>query len=344
MNREQRGPWYLLTGLLLGAVLGVAYAWLVQPVEYINTSPASLRTDFKDRYRALIASAYMANNDLVRARARLELLQDDDLYQALAGQAQRTLAEGRSPDEARALGMLAVAIGQPASAAGSGGLPTSSGTPLASPASSASPSPPGVTSSYTITPGSTPIITATQVAPLDTPAAPVTATLSVSATLVISPTQPLVSAPSATVIPSPEVTRSATRLATRTPTRTPTPLPTRTPTPTPGAPFVLDSLRQVCDPELSSPLLQVEALDAARKPVFSVEVLVQWTGGQDRFFTGLKPEIGPGYGDFTMTPGVVYILQIAGGGQPVPDLTAPECEANGGARFWGSWRLVFVQP
>jgi hypothetical protein len=51
-----------------------------------------------------------------------------------------------------------------------------------------------------------------------------------------------------------------------------------------------------------------------------------------------------GYGDFTMTPGVVYLLQTAGGGQPVPDLTAPECEDSGGTRYWGSWRLVFVQP
>lgn len=340
MNREERGPWYLLTGLLLGAVLGVVYAWLVQPVEYINTSPASLRTDFKDRYRALIASAYMANSDLVRARARLELLQDADLYQALAEQAQRTLAEGRSPDEARALGLLAVAIGGSGSSAGSGGLPSSSETPPVAAIASPSPSPPEARIGVTATVESTPILTATQLAPLDTPAALVSTTQIVSATLAISPTQPLPGAPSPTVTPSPALTRSITR----TPTRTPTLLPTRTATPTPGAPFVLDSLRQVCNSDLSDPLLQVEALDAARQPVFGVEVLVQWPGGQDRFFTGLKPEIGAGYGDFTMTPGVVYLLQIAGGGQPVPDLTAPECEDAGGERYWGSWRLVFVQP
>lgn len=340
MNREERGPWYLLTGLLLGAVLGVVYAWLVQPVEYINTSPASLRTDFKDRYRALIASAYMANTDLVRARARLELLQDADLYQALAGQAQRTLAEGQSPDEARALGLLAVAIGQPGSSAGSGGLPTSSETPPTPPIANLSPSPPETRIGITATLESTPVQTATQIAPLDTPAVLLTTTQIVSATLAISPTQPLPNTPPPTITPSPAVTRSVTL----TPTRTPTPLPTRTPTPTPGAPFVLDSLRQVCDSELSDPFLQVEALDAAREPVFGVEVLVQWPGGQDRFFTGLKPEIGAGYGDFTMTPGVVYLLQIAGGGQPVPDLIAPECEDSGGTRYWGSWRLVFVQP
>ncbi|MDD2696431.1 MAG: hypothetical protein PHD58_10960, partial [Anaerolineales bacterium] len=94
MSEERRGAWFLLTGLIIGAVLGLLYAWVVQPVQYTNTAPASLRADFKDRYRALIALAYSADGDLVRARARLELLEDDDSYRSLAEQAQRTLAEG----------------------------------------------------------------------------------------------------------------------------------------------------------------------------------------------------------------------------------------------------------
>lgn len=333
MRRRERGPWYLLTGLVLGAVLGLAYAWMVQPVRYINTSPATLRTDFKDRYRALIASAYAANGDLVRARARLELLQDENPYQTLAGQAQRTLAEGRSPNEARSLGLLAAAIGQPLVQPGSGGQPT--GVIAASPTPALPPSSPSPTLSHTATLS----LTATL---------PPTATLPVSATLpgsTLNPTATLVITPGLSLTPdfTPQSAASRTPFP-RTPTVTPTPLPTRTPTPTPGAPFVLDTARQVCDADLTTPLLQVEALDAARIPVPGVEVLVQWPNGQDRFFTGLKPEIGSGYGDFAMTPGVVYQVQIAGGGQPVPNLSAPECEARGGTRYWGSWMLVFVQP
>lgn len=109
---ENRGPWYLLTGLVIGLVIGAVYAWTVRPLQYVDTTPATLRNDFKDKYRALIASAYAANGDLVRAKARLNLLKDDDVYRVLAEQAQRTLADGSSPDEARALGMLAVAIGR----------------------------------------------------------------------------------------------------------------------------------------------------------------------------------------------------------------------------------------
>ena len=75
-GQRERGPWYLLTGLIIGVVFGVLYAWLVSPVEYVDTPPASLRADFKDQYRVMIAAAYMANGDLLRARARLDLLQD----------------------------------------------------------------------------------------------------------------------------------------------------------------------------------------------------------------------------------------------------------------------------
>ena len=83
---ENRGPWYLLTGLVIGAVLGLLYAWVIRPVQYTNTAPSSLRAEDKDQYRAVIAAAYLANGDLLRARARLELLQDPDLYRVLAEQ------------------------------------------------------------------------------------------------------------------------------------------------------------------------------------------------------------------------------------------------------------------
>ena len=110
--RQKQGHWYLLTGILIGFLAGLAVAWIVQPVEYTDTSPASLRPAYKDLYRVLIATAYAANGDLVRAKARLERLGDEYPLQALTEQAQRTLAEGSSPEEARFLSLLALAMGQ----------------------------------------------------------------------------------------------------------------------------------------------------------------------------------------------------------------------------------------
>lgn len=288
---EERGRWYLLTGLVIGAVLGLAYAWLISPREYLDTSPASLQVDFKDQYRAMIALAYVSDGNLARARARLELLQDEDAIRSLAEQAQRTLAEGRSPREAQALGLLAVSLGQ-------GPIPLPSlppANPSPSPVATASPSP------------------------------------SPQATQTASPSPNISSTPQVPAI-------------TRTTFATGMPLPTRTPTSTPGAPFVLQEKTFVCDQNLGGPLLQVQAQDAASQPLAGVEVIVTWEGGEDHFFTGLKPDMGPGYADFAMTPGVVYILRLADGGEPVEDLTAAECEAEGGARYWGSWLLVFSRP
>lgn len=112
MNEDERGNWYLLTGVVLGIILGILFAWVISPVEYVDTAPESLKGDFKDQYRVLIASAYVANGDLVRAKARLGLLDEADIYLVVAEQAQQMLSEGGSVEEAQALGRLALALGQ----------------------------------------------------------------------------------------------------------------------------------------------------------------------------------------------------------------------------------------
>ncbi|UCD42166.1 MAG: hypothetical protein JSV69_00675, partial [Chloroflexota bacterium] len=88
---EDRGRWYLLTGFVIGAVLGLVYAWLISPQQTPDTSPASLQPEFKDQYRAMIAAAFVATGNLPRAEARLALLGESDSVIALSEQAQRTL-------------------------------------------------------------------------------------------------------------------------------------------------------------------------------------------------------------------------------------------------------------
>ncbi len=107
---------------------------------------------------------------------------------------------------------------------------------------------------------------------------------------------------------------------------------------------MLDSQELLCDPRQTTPLIQVEALDAARQPIAGVEVVVIWDSGENHFYTGVKPEVSPGYADFDMTPEVTYTLRLAEGGQPVSGLTPTECETTSGDRYWGSWSLIFIQP
>jgi hypothetical protein len=309
--REERGSWYLLTGLVIGIILGLLYSWIISPTEYIDTTPDTLRTDHKDSYRLTIALAYRSTGDLARAQARLNLLGDEDSALALAEQAQRHRAEGGSAENAQALADLAAVLGQAPLAFTASPFPTET---------SAQPSEtPTLTLSPTATETLTPEFTAT-------------ATHTITPTATFTPTL----GPTSTATPTPR--------ATDTPAPTRTPLPTRTLTPTLGPPFVLDKQIQVCNPNLTETQIQVFINDAAGQGVPGVEIIISWEGGIESFFTGLKPEIDIGYADFVMVPETIYTLQVSGGGQIIPDISAPECEDDDGERYWGSWRMIFKHP
>ncbi len=125
---------------------------------------------------------------------------------------------------------------------------------------------------------------------------------------------------------------------------TPTPLPTRTPQPvaTVGAPFVLHSQQVFCDPD-RGPLLRIFLRDADDNPLPGVEIAIHWLGGDERLYTGLKPDIDLGYADFLMSPDEVYQVR-PGYGATLTGLRARECETEDGDRYWGGWTLTFVQP
>lgn len=287
--RERRGPWYLLTGLLLGLGMGLFYAWVISPVEYVDTSPSALRQDFKERYRALVAMAFIANGDIARAGARLQKLRDADSAQVLAEQAQRSMAEGKNLQEAQALGLLAVSLG---------------GSPTPLPASS------------TLT----------------------------STTIPSTPTM-AVTIPSSFISPPPPTIKTATvPSASQTPLPIGTPLPTQTPTSLVDVPYRFKEQTFICDEGLGIPFIQVVIYSMTGEQVPGVEIVVSWDGGEDHFFTGLKPELGLGFADFAMTPGTQYSLHLAGSKEFTDQLVAAECKTESGERFWGSWLLVFQQP
>ncbi len=318
MNKK-RGHWYLLTGLLLGALIGYLISSFVWPVEYVDTNPAALSPEEKDRFRALIAAAYQANGDIVRAKARLELLGDPDLNRALADQAQRTLAGGKAPDEARSLGLLAVSLGQG---------PVTPPPPTILPASTATRLPPTASSPMSL---ESPTLTAspTAIAAQLTLTSAFTSTTPSTSTLPVPPVTPVQGTIAPTVVARPQ---------------TGTPPPSPTPTITPGAPFVLSKQEKVCDPKIGQSQLQLQAFDSADQAVPGLEAIVTWGNNEAHFFTGLKPELGLGYGDFTISSGITYTLRLAEGGQPVTGLLAFECPNDSGKPYPGSWKLIFTQP
>jgi hypothetical protein len=140
----KNGLWTFLLiigGFLIGLALGLLLSWVVIPIRYVNTGPATLRIEFKDQYRAAIASAYNATGNLERANARLALLGDPNPEQALIGQAQRVLVEGKYPDTAFDISVLVNALKNQPTAVQNGtavSIPTITSTPTLLPTSAIS--------------------------------------------------------------------------------------------------------------------------------------------------------------------------------------------------------------
>ena len=120
--------------------------------------------------------------------------------------------------------------------------------------------------------------------------------------------------------------------------------PTQTLVPTPGKPFELGSQENTCDESLGEGLLQVIVQLTSRRQLPGIELILSWSSGEEHFFTGLKPELGNGYADFAMSPGVTYTLRAAEGGAIVPGLTSPTCQASNGGTFFGGVRVVLQRP
>jgi hypothetical protein len=57
--------------LLVGFAVGLLYGWVIDPVEYVDTVPDSLRSDFQADYVLMVAEAYQADRDLDLALQRL---------------------------------------------------------------------------------------------------------------------------------------------------------------------------------------------------------------------------------------------------------------------------------
>lgn len=62
--------------LILGIAAGLYYGWVIDPVEYVDTSPDTLLIDYKTDYVLMVAEAYQLEGDLNLAASRLAVLGD----------------------------------------------------------------------------------------------------------------------------------------------------------------------------------------------------------------------------------------------------------------------------
>ena len=72
--------------ILIGCGLGLLYGWVISPVEYVNTTPDTLKIDYTTDYVLMVAEAYSSERDLAKAVTRLAAL-GSEMPAEIVGQA-----------------------------------------------------------------------------------------------------------------------------------------------------------------------------------------------------------------------------------------------------------------
>jgi len=117
-------PRWLFSGIaiVIGIALGLLYGWNINPVKFVDTTPDSLRTDYRADYVLMIAEIYHTDKNADLAVHRLAVLGSDS-PSTIAEQALQTAQKiGYSPSDISLLQELTRAMQayQP--------VPTSAGT------------------------------------------------------------------------------------------------------------------------------------------------------------------------------------------------------------------------
>ena len=72
--KSNRSRWvFILLALLAGIGIGLAYGWVIDPVDFFDLTPDTLRTDYKADYVLMTAEAYRAEQDAGLAARRLAI-------------------------------------------------------------------------------------------------------------------------------------------------------------------------------------------------------------------------------------------------------------------------------
>ncbi|MRR32077.1 hypothetical protein EG834_17505 [bacterium] len=119
--QANRFVWFTIM-ILLGAVGGMYYGWVMNPVRYVDTAPESLRQDYKADYALMVAEVYSREGSLPLAQIRLERLGSANPLRAVQEAILVGQRLGYSPQDMDMLAALAEALS---------GLTASTNTPPA---------------------------------------------------------------------------------------------------------------------------------------------------------------------------------------------------------------------
>lgn len=108
-NRRRALVLFVLS-LLVGVAAALYYAWILNPVVFVEASPARLSAEHQMEYVYLIGRSYASSPNLSLAESRLAALDQPDIEQTILDQLEAGIRAGRPPADLRALATLADAL------------------------------------------------------------------------------------------------------------------------------------------------------------------------------------------------------------------------------------------
>jgi len=94
--------------LILGLAGGLIYGWVISPVEYVDTTPDTLRQDFRVDYVLMVAETYAIDGDLNQAGHQMAVLGSENPSKLAAYALDYAQKNNYSPDEQELLHRLAL--------------------------------------------------------------------------------------------------------------------------------------------------------------------------------------------------------------------------------------------
>ncbi len=104
--------------------------------------------------------------------------------------------------------------------------------------------------------------------------------------------------------------------------------------------YTLSSRELLCESSEAPPLVKIFIFDENGQAQAGVRLAMSDGSDSSEFFTGARPEFGPGYAEYEMTPGETYILSITGT-ETLAGLQPAACITEAGDPAWGAWLLLF---
>ena len=108
--------------IAIGVALGLFYGWLIDPVDFVDTTPNTLRADYRADYVLMVAETYSADQDAESAVIRLTYLGDPSPIVSVENAMIFAVEAGYGPEDLRKLRDLSDALA-PLTQTGGGSSP-----------------------------------------------------------------------------------------------------------------------------------------------------------------------------------------------------------------------------